>query len=191
MLIAHDCGLAGDIVLERAQIGMALTNPDLMRINPLSKIPTLETDDGQVIFDSLAICLYLAERAGRASLIPDGGRDRADVLRRHALANGLCDLLILLLNERGRPAELRSTPHQTAFRSKIDATLDSFEAVPAAKVKGELGLQQATLGAALGFLDFRFPDIDWRASRSGLSHWYEGFCTHPAAAATAPENVGP
>ena len=70
MVFAHEVGLAGRIEIVRTVVAMTQANRDLMRINPLGKIPTLITDDGMVLFDSTVICEYLDSLHGRAKLFP-------------------------------------------------------------------------------------------------------------------------
>jgi glutathione S-transferase len=46
--------------------------------HPLGRVPVLETDDGRMLFESSAICLYAAELAPDADLIAaDGSLERA------------------------------------------------------------------------------------------------------------------
>jgi glutathione S-transferase len=46
--------------------------------HPLGRVPVLETDDGRLLFESSAICLYAAELAPEADLVEaDGSFERA------------------------------------------------------------------------------------------------------------------
>jgi glutathione S-transferase len=46
--------------------------------HPLGRVPVLETDDGRLLFESSAICMYAAELAPEADLIgADGSLERA------------------------------------------------------------------------------------------------------------------
>ncbi len=102
-MLAHEHGLADRIELIRSVAMMLEPNAQIMRDNPLNKIPTLVLDDGGTLFDSVVICEYLDSMAvrelGRTSLFPVG-INQWPALRWHALANGWLDQLILWRNER-------------------------------------------------------------------------------------------
>src|SRR5262249_49334642 len=51
-------------------------NPDYLKLNPNGKVPTL-IDDGLVMWESIAILLYLAEKFPAAHLLPTAAADRA------------------------------------------------------------------------------------------------------------------
>src|SRR5688572_8469512 len=91
MIVAHETGLADSIEKMRTPVAMTAPNKSLMRDNPLSKIPTLITDDGMVLFDSLLICEYLDSLHAGPKLFPADGAERWQALRWHALGNGMLD----------------------------------------------------------------------------------------------------
>ena len=99
--------------------------PELMRDNPLSKIPTLVLDDGRALYDSPVICEYLDALDGKPQLFPLDRKRRILALRRQALGDGFLDLLVLARNER-----LREQPSEVHLRSaavRSTAVLDSLE----------------------------------------------------------------
>jgi glutathione S-transferase len=63
------------------------------------------------------------------------------------------------------------------------AALDALERVKFAK---ENTIGEISVACALGYVDFRFPDLDWKSSRPKLSAWYAKFCEYPSMKATAP-----
>ena len=103
MVAAHELGLADRIDRVRTVVRMTQPNADLLPDNPLSKIPTLVLADGTVLIDSVVICEYLDALAGGGKLFPPSGPERWTALARHALGNGLLDILILWRNERDKP----------------------------------------------------------------------------------------
>jgi glutathione S-transferase len=158
---------------------------DLVALNPLSKVPTLVTDDGQVLYDSPVIADYL-DTLAVPRLIPIDGRSRWDALRQQALADGILDAGVSVLLEGRRPEGERSPSWVARQTDAIDRSLDACEA--------EVGSLAATptiahiaLGCALGWLDFRMPSHDWRGSRPKLARWFAVFSERPSMMATKPE----
>ncbi|MDZ4093389.1 MAG: glutathione S-transferase family protein [Paracoccaceae bacterium] len=158
--------------------------PDLVAQNPLSKVPTLIDDDGRPHIDSYTICEYLATLASDSDLIPQSGEPRRLVLFRHALAHGIMEAAVTRRLESLRAPEPDRLGWIQTQRQTIARTLDWFEADPA--LDGPLTLDRLTLAAALGFLDFRFPDDGWRAGRPRLTDWQEKTDLSPALDRTRP-----
>jgi len=174
MIAAHELGLADRIETVRTVVGFEQVNPALLPDNPLNKIPTLVLEDGRAIFDSGVICDYLNERASGGLF----AGERYEVLTRHALLTGFLDALILYRHERHRAAPWQ--PALDAFATKTASALAAIAAPPA----GRVDIGDITLGVALGYLDFRFGDVDWRASRPDLAAWYATFAERPSMTAT-------
>ena len=120
MVCAHELGLLERLELVRSVAAMQKPNAQLMRDNPLSKIPTLVLDDGTTLFDSVVICEYLNDLAD-GSLFPVQGAAKWRALRWHALGDGLLDALILWRNERERELPLQVL--MDAFDLKTRAAL--------------------------------------------------------------------
>lgn len=159
-------------------------NPDLRAANPLHKVPTLVTDDGAALYDSRVICAYLDEIGGEPRLIPSGAA-RWRTLTAQALCDGILDAVFALVMERRRPEAQRSTMWQDR---RLAATMRACDAAEAdlTPFEGPLTLAHLALGAALGYLDFRTPDIDWRGGRPRLAAWYEAFSQRPAMRSSQP-----
>ena len=156
---------------------------DIGATNPLGKVPALITDDGTVLYDSPVICEYLNDLAG-GPLYPAGAA-RWPALRLQALGDGILDAAILRLLESRRPAALQSADWMARQKRVIDRALDALE--------GEVGawgeaptIAQVTAGCALGYLDFRFGDEDWRPGRPSLAAWYDGFAARPSMQNSIP-----
>src|SRR5690349_17755825 len=95
MVFAHEAGVAGCIETVKTLVSSTAANRDLMKVNPLGKIPTLLTDDGQVLFDSYVICEYLDSLNEGRKLIPRQAPARWQALRWHALGDNLLDNSLL------------------------------------------------------------------------------------------------
>ena len=183
MVAAHELGLVDRITCIRSVAAMGTPNPAIMADNPLSKIPTLVLDDGDVLLDSRTIVEYLDSLAG-GSLLAASGPARWQALSRQALADGLLDVLILWRNEREKPGAQQTQAWLAAFAVKAAATLDRLEAGSPAMCEQPFGIGHIAAGCALSYIDFRFPDLEWRAGRPGLSAWHDGFTARPSAKAT-------
>ena len=160
---------------------------DIRGINPLGKIPALDTGD-TVIFDSRVILEYLDSQAGGGKILPAGADDRYAVLTMAALADGIMDAAILVVFEsRMRPAEMRVESFVTYQRDKIIRGLQG------------LGMTEYTNGAmpdmaeigiacTLDYLDFR-KQVEWRDHAPHLQGWLDGFAAAvPGYADTLPRD---
>ncbi|NKC30480.1 glutathione S-transferase family protein [Falsiroseomonas selenitidurans] len=179
MVFAHETGLAERITTTRTPVAMLKPHLDLMAENPLSKIPTLRLEDGSVLYDSYVICEYLDTLQDGPRLIPAEGPARFTELRRHALATGFLDLLILWRNERDRAQPLPAL--MDAFAVKTQAALAAVEAEIDAVPRG---LAQFTLAVLGSYLDFRFADLDWRAGCPRFAAFHAEFEKRPSMQAT-------
>jgi glutathione S-transferase len=164
----------------------ASTKPhaELMKDNPLSKIPTLVLDDGTVIYDSPVICEYLDGLNGAPKLHPAEPKARLAALRRQALGDGFLDLLVLLRDER-----LRANPsdaHKASAATRKAAVLNSLEGDAAALSAAPFGIGHIAIGCALSYLDFRYADEDWRKDHPRIAAWHAGFAARPSMRATEP-----
>jgi len=143
--------------------------------NPLGKVPCLVMEGGEAVFDSRVIVEYLDTLSPVGKLIPSSGRERAEVKTWEALADGLLDAAILARLEAtwaGRSAEQRSQAWIDRQMGKIDGALKSMGQGLGDKpfCSGiHLSLSDIAVGCALGYLDFRFPAIEWRSAHPNLA----------------------
>ena len=184
MVAAHELGLVERLTLVRSLAAMTKPNPEIMADNPLSKIPTLVLDDGRVLTESSVIVDYLDSVAGGGKLLAVQGLERWDALGRQALASGLLDVMILWRNERDKPAAQQTPAWLDAFGVKFQATLNHFEATAPLLAGKPFDVGHISLGCALSYADFRFPDRQWREGRPALTTWHASFAARPSAIAT-------
>ena len=121
MIAIAEMGLTDRIRTVRTIVGGTEPHAELMKINPLGKIPTLELEDGTVIYDSPVVIEYLDTLHDGPRLYPLSWPDRLTALRRHALGQGMLDAALALLSEGFRPAERRSEPHMALWTTKLRA----------------------------------------------------------------------
>jgi glutathione S-transferase len=190
MIFAHEVGLAGRIELIRTVVAFTQANRDLMRVNPIGKIPTLIADDGMALYDSTVICEYLDSLHGGARYFPQAPGERWRALRWHALGDNMLDNLILLRSETLRPKEQQSPETAVALETKIRSSLDFLDGEAAALGKTPVGIGHVGIGCALGYVDFRFPGLAWREGRPRIAAWYETFSQRPSMRNTLPFDDG-
>ena len=146
----------------------------ILASNPLGKVPCLVMEGGEAVFDSRVIVEYLDARSPLARLIPEPNRERTEVRTWEALADGILDALILARLEAtwaGRTAEQRSQVWIDRQMKKVDASLAAIATGVAAKpwcTGIHMTLADVAVGCALGYLDFRFPQVGWRAEHPNL-----------------------
>lgn len=182
MITAHELGLVQQLTLVRSVAAMLKPNPTLMEVNPLSKIPTLELDDGSTLWDSVVICEYLNAREG-GTLFPADGDARWQALRWHALGDGMLDTLILWRNEREREVPLPALI--AAFELKINASLALLDTETPALSQAPFGIGHIALVSALGYIDFRFSSHQWQARAPQLAAWFATVQQRDSVRATA------
>jgi len=162
----------------------------IQQSNPLGKVPCLIMDDGGAVFDSRVIVDYLDNLTPVHRLIPPSGRARTEVKCWEALADGLLDAALLIRLEYSQRDEAqRSQRWIDRQRGKIDAALAAMAAGLGDKpwcCEGRYSLADVAVGCALGYLSFRFPDIDWRTRHPALDRHADKLFARPSFADTAP-----
>jgi glutathione S-transferase len=121
-------------------------------------------------------------------MFPPSGAARWTALRRQALADGIMDAGVLTRYETFlRPEEVRWAAWIDNQKQKFRRAVDALEFEGPSL--GVVDIGTLAIACALGYLDFRFPDEGWRASRPRLAAWLEQFGQRPAIADTAPQEV--
>ncbi len=160
--------------------------------NPLGQVPCLVMEGGEALFDSRVIVEYLDTLSPVGKLIPPVGRERAETKTWEALADGLLDAAILARLEAtwgARSPEQRSQAWIDRQMGKIEASLTAMS-----KGLGDkpfcagiyLSLADIAVGCALGYLDLRFAQIDWRSEHPNLLKLYDKLMQRPSFAETRP-----
>lgn len=160
--------------------------------NPLGKVPCLVMEGGEAVFDSRVIVEYLDTLSPVGKLIPTQGRERAEVKTWEALADGLVDAAILARLEAtwsGRGAHERSDAWIQRQMGKIEASLKAMSTGLGEKAfcSGiHFSLSDVAVGCALGYLDLRFAQVNWRESYPNLAKLQEKLVQRPSFAETQP-----
>jgi len=183
MICLHELNLENRVEKIRSVAAMLKPNPSIMQDNPLSKIPTMTTEDGTVLYDSVVICEYL-NTLGRGDIFPEIAPEKWQALRWHALGNGLLDALILWRNEREKEHPL--TELISAFEIKFNTCLNLLDDEIQALTSSRLNIGTITLGCALGYVDYRFENLNWKAKHPELASWFRQISQRPSFIASLP-----
>jgi len=184
MIVAHEVGIADRIETARTVVAAAQPNVELMKENPQSRLPTLRLADGTALYDSRVICEYLDTLHGGERLFPEKFPERLVALRRHALGDGMLDTMLAWRGEQLRPAANQSIKHMQAWKLKTNVSVDMLEDKEVdALAASRYSIGHIAIGVALGYVDFRFPELAWRDGHPKLAAWYATFAARPAAKA--------
>ena len=184
LVFAHEVGLADAIELATGDVW----SPDtaIIKDNPLGKVPALVTPEG-TFAGSYLCCEYLDSKHARPRLIPADLRERWPVLQLHAFADGVIEATVASVVEQlRRPKEFVYQGTLDRQQGKITATLNKIAAM---NLPVEANIASITLGCALGYLDFRMPQLGWRDGRAALAKWYEAFAQRKSMQATLPRTA--
>ncbi len=160
-------------------------------INPLGKIPVLLLDDETPLFDSRVIVEYIDNITPNSKLFPTPNRERTEVKRWEALADGICDAAAAAYLEAKRARGEQSPDWIKRQRDKVRRGLTFMSAELGEKnfcMGTRFSMADIALGTALGYLDFRFPDIEWRENLPNLARLHTELMRRPSFADTLPHD---
>lgn len=154
-------------------------------INPLRRIPALETDDGQIFIDSRVIVEFL-NKAAKGSIVPKGAPARIACFNLHAVFAGATEALVAAMYENAvRPEKLRWPDWRADQIDKAKAAFDwaeaNFDDMPE-----DFDLAAIALACLIGYAFFRFPDIDWLANRPNIADFWANAQKRESVRRTAP-----
>ena len=179
------CAIAREIdgQIELVPANPHLSPPDLVAMNPLSKLPCLVTADGIGLFDSPVICEYLDAQEGALPMFPRAGGGRWKALKYQAMGDGIMDAAVARRGEAAKPQEAARDAFMARQKAAVDRTVAELERELPHK---SVDIGTIAVACALGYLDFRFAHEPWRAQHPQLAAWFAVFAEHPCIARTAP-----
>ena len=181
-VFAHEMGLADSIVLASGDVWTA--DAPITKDSPLGKVPALVTPDG-VFAGSHLCCQYLDTMHAGPRLIPSDPRGHWPLFQLYAFADGIMEAAVAsVIEQKYRPQEFVYQGTLDRQRNKIVGTLDKIGSM---ELPRTANIASITLGCALGFLDFRMPQLGWRDGRAQLSVWYEAFSQRESMQTTIPQ----
>lgn len=161
----------------------AVPKPEVVKHNPLGRIPTLITDHGHAMHDSRVICEYFTHHAGNKSLLPDEPVRRFRILTLQSLGQGMAEMAVALRYElAARPETLRWRDLVEGHRQRLISACDDLENHWLAELE-ETTLGTIAVAAALTYIDFRHGDLGWRDNHPKLAEWFGRFSARPSMSA--------
>jgi len=160
-------------------------------VNPLGKIPVLILDDETALFDSSVIVEYIDKVSPNNKLLPTPNRERTEVNRWEALGDGLLDAATSVVYEKRRPKKEQSAAWVARQQEKISRTLAFMSAELGEQpfcMGTHFSLADIAVGTALGYLLFRFPELDWKTEYPNLARLYDKLTLRPSFSETAPRD---
>lgn len=179
-VVAFEKGIKLELVSE----DLVNKSPDLVQANPLGKIPTLILDNGQTIFDSPVICEYLDSILPKPALIPKAPEKRFAVLTLAAAADGLMDVTVAMFMEKVRHPKDFNAAFIAANEATVKRSFVYFE--ERGDQLKELNIASIGLASAIGYLNFRMPQLWSAADHPKLARWYEELSKRPSMQETVP-----
>lgn len=180
VILAEELGVGGQVARDALTLSPYDPNTVVVALNPLGKIPVLTTDEGYPLFDSTVICEYLSSRAGDQAWFPAPGQARWHALRCNAVANGMLEAAQLARFEQSRPEQFRYGKWSDAQLGKVREGFAFLEKT----LPADADIGAIAVACTIGWLDFRFPELAWRATSPLLADWFERFSARPSFAST-------
>lgn len=162
---------------------------EVPKFNPLGKVPVLVREGGDTVYDSRVIVEFLEQEKPWPMFIPAESEALVAVKKWEALADGVSDAAAAIFIERKRPEAQQSGDWIARQRSKIDNGLAAMNTSVEGPycMGGNFTLADIAVGSALGYLDFRFAEIDWRSAYPALGALYEKLSARQSFKDTLPE----
>ena len=167
-----------------------LENPRIQQVNPIGKVPALLTDHADVIHDSKVIFEYIEMIYPTPALLPDAPREKIIHKQVEAICDGICDAIVLIAMEGTRPAETRSAPWVARQARKIYAGVEELSNRLGGRgsfTDMSYGLAEIAVVTALTYVDFRYPEFDWRPKFPNLLDLYDQLSVRESFKETVPE----
>lgn len=168
-----------------------LPESNIPNLNPLGKIPVLLLDDETPLFDSRVIVEYIDSVTPNNKLFPTPNRERIEVKRWEALADGVCDAAATVFLEAKRPKKEQSAVWIARQHEKIIRSLEFMSEQLGEKTfctGTHFSLADIAIGTALGYLEFRFANIHWKEAHPNLDKLYSKLMLRPSLADTVPHD---
>ncbi|MGF6110748.1 glutathione S-transferase [Pseudomonas frederiksbergensis] len=187
-VLLHETGQTDRVALQASQLTPVSPDLALCEDNPLGKIPALRLADGNVIHDSRVILDYLDHQHVGNPLIPRDGPARWRRLTLASLADGIMDAAVMIRYEQAlRAPEKHWDEWLDGQREKIRRALALLEADAIAELTSHFDVAAISVACALGYLDLRHPDLEWRTANPKLAEWFFQVSQRPSMLATMPK----
>lgn len=161
---------------------------ELLKANPLGAVPTLILENGKGLYDSPVIAEYIDSLSKEPRLIPKRGNKRFYVLKISALADAMieCAVGMYYENLKKNNGEIFD---EAKYKKFSDALTKAFKAVnkEAKRLAKEVNMASIAIASAIGYINFRLPDINWQKKNEKLANWFADFSNRPSMKTTMPK----
>ncbi|MFN4141447.1 glutathione S-transferase family protein [Aestuariivirga sp.] len=148
---------------ERNTMSVFRNAPEMQKINPLIRVPSLILESGETLIDSSAIIDHLDEAAGPArAMTPPHGPERRKVLQAVVLALGCAEKAVALFYERLFHIDKHiNRDYEKRIVSQVRAGLEKLEHDCGAPWFFDEKMTQAdiTIGCTVSYMKMRTPDV--------------------------------
>ena len=182
MVVAHEKGLSARI--EPVPIDPWASDEALLEVTPLAKVPALIAEDGEPLVESACICDYLDSVGSGPTLLPRDPAARLSTLRKYGLGRGLIDVAFGAVIEK-RHASGSDGVLEQRWRAAVTRTISTLENLETLATQPDLG--DLAIAVALGYLDFRMREIEWRQEAPRLNAWFQQLRGRESLRRTAPD----
>lgn len=187
IVLLHETGQLANVELFDVQLSPVSPSGEVIARNPSGKIPALELANGDTLHDSRVILDYLDHHHSGEPLIPRDGARRWQRLTLASLADAILDAAILIRYETFlRPQELHWPTWLDAQQEKIERALSELETQADTGQLQRFDIASISIACALGYLDFRQPQLGWRERFARLASWYEDISKRESMLSTQP-----
>ncbi|SOE16592.1 glutathione S-transferase [Hoeflea halophila] len=188
LVCAHEKGLSAEIEKLPAQAWPVKRDLEIVKQNPSGQVPTALAEDGTALYDSRVICAFVDTMSDEVPLLPGEPKARFAAMTLEALADTVLGAALLCRYEKVlRPEEFYWALWHDSQMEKVDSGLNDLEQRWIDTLNGPVSIGTIAAACALGYLDFRFSDKDWRKTHPRLAAWFEDFSARPSMKATMPE----
>lgn len=183
-----ETGLDGCIAIQEIERARLYSpESDVLAVNPVGRVPTLELDDGTILTESKLILDYIDAISPAPPLLPRDGSDGWRTLAEMGQAWGLLESVVTWVRASGQPEPQRISAVVTAEATRANRAADALEtAVNNGAYSGPLNAAQIVLGVGLGLIEPRLRVWRWRDGRPGLSGWFDAIAVRPSFQSTVP-----
>ena len=142
--------------------------------SPLGQIPSLITDNGDVIYDSPVIIEYLDTVFDGPTMLPPAGEPRWKALRRQALADGMIASLVFCFVENLKKPEKRSKGLFAHNKAIVLNGVSSLQ-TEVSEFRNHIDIGIISIGVALSFVNQTFPAESWHQDYIEIGEWFDDF----------------
>lgn len=183
-VVIRELDLLGQITEVPVTTSAMASDPAIVAVNPIGKIPALVRVDGPTIYDSRVITRFLDDYA-HGNLYPT---DRIwEILTLEATADAIMEAALAMTYEvRLRPEPQQSPDWIEAQWTKASRGIAAVNDRWMNDLSGPLNMGQIAVACALSYVDLRHGDRGWRDSNGDLANWHAQFAQRDSMVATAP-----